>query len=113
MNTQGTQGNQETPHPVPSEIARLIQQWDAEAEATQRALTSYAITARHDFINKRMQSFCDEKDIDMMTLEAKKMQLKAHTSFNENSVRGENEKIALAESTNHEEEERETNNIEY
>jgi len=96
MTIQGTQSNQETPppNPVTSEIARFLEQWDREVEAAQRALTGYAITARHDFITKRMQSFGDERMIEMMTLEAKKLN-EANKAMNNASstdmVRGENE----------------------
>lgn len=62
-------------NPVTSEIALLIQRWDAEAEATQRALKGFAITARHTFITKRMESFGDERLIEMMRLEEEKRNL--------------------------------------
>jgi len=96
MTIQGTQDNQGTPpNPVTSEIARFLEQWDKEAEATQRALKGYAITARHDFINKRMQAFHDEKAIEMMTLEAKKMNAahkeQANRASHEMRAIGENE----------------------
>ena len=38
-----------------SEVARAMRQIDLELEAADRALHGYAITARHDFINARMQ----------------------------------------------------------
>ena len=38
-----------------SEVARAIRQIDLELEATNPALHGFAITARHDFINARMQ----------------------------------------------------------
>ena len=38
-----------------SEVARAMQQIDLELEAAERGLHGYAITARHDFINARMQ----------------------------------------------------------
>ena len=38
-----------------SEVARSIGQIDLELEAAGRALHGFAITARHDFINARMQ----------------------------------------------------------
>lgn len=92
------QSNQNTQNPVTSEIARLIAQWDAEAEATQRILKGYAITARHAFITKRMESFGDERLIEMMRLEAEKMnvqnrekQPQDNASSLENGARGESE----------------------
>lgn len=38
-----------------SEVARLMRQIDLELEAAQRGLHGFAITARHDLINARMQ----------------------------------------------------------
>jgi len=38
-----------------SEIARLIQQLDAECEAARLAMTGYAETAKHEVITKRME----------------------------------------------------------
>jgi hypothetical protein len=38
-----------------SEVARLMRQIDLELEAAQRGLHGFAATARHDFINARMQ----------------------------------------------------------
>ncbi|HEU0002398.1 MAG TPA: hypothetical protein VFQ36_15950 [Ktedonobacteraceae bacterium] len=38
-----------------SEVARVMRQIDLELEAAQRGLSGYAISARHDFINARMQ----------------------------------------------------------
>ncbi len=38
-----------------SEVARAMRQIDLELEAADRALHGFAITARHDFINTRMQ----------------------------------------------------------
>jgi hypothetical protein len=38
-----------------SEVARAMRQIDLELEAADRALHGFAITARHDFINARMQ----------------------------------------------------------
>ena len=38
-----------------SEVARAMRQIDLEQEAADRALHGFAITARHDFINARMQ----------------------------------------------------------
>src|SRR5579864_842522 len=99
MNTSGTQNTQNTQstNPVTSEIARLIEQWDAEAEATQLALKGYAITARHSFITQRMQTFGDEKLIDMMRLEAEKMnaanKVQSNTSSDETAVRGESKEL--------------------
>ena len=91
---QNTNTNQ---NPVTSEIARLIEQWDAEVEATRLAMQGYAITARHDFITKRMQSFRDEKSIEMMTLDAQKEALKAKEAQNNATShdleRGENQSL--------------------
>ncbi len=92
------QSNQNIQTPPVSAIARLIEQWDAEAEATRLAMQGYAITARHDFITKRMQSFRDEKIIEMMTLEAQKEVLKVKEAQNnaashENSMRGEDQSL--------------------
>jgi len=99
-NTLETQKANNSQNPVTSEIARLIEQWDAEAEATQRACKGFAITARHTFITKRMQSFGNERIIDMMRLEAEKMNLQAkekeaqnNISSHENIVGGENESL--------------------
>lgn len=39
-----------------SEVARLRRQIELEYEAAQRALTSPAIIARHDFITQRMEN---------------------------------------------------------
>lgn len=55
-----------------SEIAQFLARWDQEMEALQQGLQGFAITARHDFINKRMQAISDEKMIELMTLEARK-----------------------------------------
>ena len=38
-----------------SEVARIRQQIDLELEAAQRGMYGFAATARHDFINARMQ----------------------------------------------------------
>ncbi len=38
-----------------SEVARIMRQIDLELEAAERGLHGFAITARHDFINARMQ----------------------------------------------------------
>ncbi len=38
-----------------SEVARMMRQIDLELEAAQRGLHGFATTARHDFINTRMQ----------------------------------------------------------
>jgi hypothetical protein len=38
-----------------SEVARMMRQIDLELEAAQRSLYGFASTARHDFINARMQ----------------------------------------------------------
>src|SRR5436853_473050 len=55
-----------------SEIAQFLERWDAEVEAIQQGLKGFAIAARHDFINRRMQAMGDEKVIELMILEAKK-----------------------------------------
>lgn len=38
-----------------SEVARLIQQLNAECEAARRAMHGYAETARHEAITRRME----------------------------------------------------------
>ncbi len=38
-----------------SEVGRLVRQIDLEQEAAERGMYGSAITARHDFINARMQ----------------------------------------------------------
>jgi hypothetical protein len=38
-----------------SEVANLLAQIDAEYTATQRIFSRFTATARHDFINKRME----------------------------------------------------------
>ncbi len=38
-----------------SEVARLMRQIDLELEAAERGLHGFAMTARHDLINARMQ----------------------------------------------------------
>ena len=38
-----------------SEVAQVMRQLDLELEAADRVLHGFAITARHDFINARMQ----------------------------------------------------------
>ena len=38
-----------------SEVARIMRQIDLEMEAAERGMCGFAITARHDFINARMQ----------------------------------------------------------
>lgn len=38
-----------------SEVARLMRQIDLEREAAERGMYGFATTARHDFINARMQ----------------------------------------------------------
>jgi hypothetical protein len=64
-----------------SEIAQFLAKWDQEMEAIQRGLNGFAITARHDFINQRMQAIGDEKMLELMTLEAKRhMQNRASSS---------------------------------
>lgn len=55
-----------------SEVAQFLEQWDQEMEAIQQGLKGLAITARHDFINRRMQAVGDEALIESMTSEAKK-----------------------------------------
>ena len=53
-----------------SEIAQFLERWDQEIEAIQQGLQGLAITARHDFINRRMQAIGEEKLIEAMTLDA-------------------------------------------
>ena len=55
-----------------SEIAQFLEKWDQEMEVLQQGLKGFAITARHDFINQRMQAISDEKMMELMTLEAKR-----------------------------------------
>ena len=55
-----------------SEIAQFLEQWDQEVEAIQQGLYGLAITARHDFINRRMQAIGSEEMIEPMTLDAEK-----------------------------------------
>jgi hypothetical protein len=55
-----------------SEIAQFLERWDREVEAIQQGLKGFAVTARHDFINRRMQAIGDEHLIELLTLEAKK-----------------------------------------
>ena len=45
-----------------SEVARLMQEIELAYEAAQLALTGFAITARHDFINARQEhiALCHE-----------------------------------------------------
>jgi hypothetical protein len=38
-----------------SEVAHLLAQIDAEYTATKRVFSGFTATARHDFINKRME----------------------------------------------------------
>ena len=38
-----------------SEVARVMRQIDLELEAAQRGISGFASTARHEFINARMQ----------------------------------------------------------
>ena len=51
-----------------SEIAQFLEKWDREVEAIQLGLKGFALTARHDFINRRMQAIGDEG---MLALETK------------------------------------------
>ena len=44
-----------------SEVARLRRQIDLEFEATQHALTSFAMTAQHAFIGARMRRAWEHK----------------------------------------------------
>jgi len=55
-----------------SEIAQFLERWDREVEAIQQGLKGFAVTARHDFINRRMQAIGEEKMLALLTLEAKK-----------------------------------------
>jgi len=63
-----------------SEIAQFLERWDQEMEALQQGLSGFAITARHDFINQRMQAIGDAKMMELMTLEAKKQAQNAASS---------------------------------
>jgi hypothetical protein len=80
-----TQNSEST---VDSEIALFFEQWEKEVEATQLALRGYAVTARHDFISRRMQSFGKQKLNELKALDAKKKQLDAQnqTEPHENSL---------------------------
>jgi hypothetical protein len=40
-----------------SEIALLFQEWNREMGLIQQDILAYAVTARHDFITKRMRAF--------------------------------------------------------
>jgi hypothetical protein len=55
-----------------SEIAQFLEQWDQEVEAIQQGLHGLAITARHDFINRRMQALGGEEMIKSMNLDVEK-----------------------------------------
>ena len=72
MDTQGISHQEIPPYPIRSEIAQFLEQWDKEVEAIQRALHGYAITGRHDFITRRMQSFGEAKMAEMIRLQEKK-----------------------------------------
>ena len=69
----GTQENQ-------SEVARFLAQWDTEVEAMQQALEGYAVTARHDFISRRIQAFGDAKMGELMALIAQQQAQNASPS---------------------------------
>ena len=45
-----------------SEVARLMQQIELEYQAAQRALESFAMTAKHDFITKRLENISSIRD---------------------------------------------------
>ncbi len=45
-----------------SEVARLMQQIALEYQAAQRALQSVAMTAKHEFITKRMENMSSIRD---------------------------------------------------
>ncbi len=55
-----------------SEIAAFLKQWDQEVEVWKLLARGYKVTARHDFINKSMEGFGNERMRQMMMLEAKK-----------------------------------------
>ena len=55
-----------------SEIAQFLELWDKEMEAIQQALKGFAITARHDFINRRIQALGNDRIIELMLLEVKR-----------------------------------------
>jgi hypothetical protein len=57
-----------SPHENQSEVARFLQQWDEEVEAMLLGLKGLAITARHDFISRRMQGFGEQNMTRLMTL---------------------------------------------
>ena len=57
-----------------SEIAAFLQQWDLEMEAMQRGLYGVAMTARHDFIMKRMSGLIDEEKVEAWWLSMKQQQ---------------------------------------
>lgn len=54
---------------VESEIARIRRQIDLACEAAQRGMNGYAITARHEFINKRLQDLSLQLDVCKEVLE--------------------------------------------
>jgi hypothetical protein len=59
MNIQGNQ----------SEVARFIEQWDAEMEALQRALHGFAANfSQHEFITHRMDTFLAKAPLPVDTL---------------------------------------------
>jgi len=49
-----------------SEVAAFLQKWDLEMEAMQQGLHGLGMTARHDFILKRMGSLIDEQKVERM-----------------------------------------------
>jgi hypothetical protein len=57
-------------HENQSEVARFLQQWDEEVEAMLLGLKGIAMTARHDFISRRMQAFGEQNMTRLMTLAA-------------------------------------------
>jgi hypothetical protein len=63
-----------------SEVAQFFERWDEEVEVIRRGLKGFAITSRHEVITRRMQSFADEKMIELMTLEGKKYRQKGASS---------------------------------
>jgi hypothetical protein len=67
-----------------SEVARLLRQIDAEYEAAKRALTDFSITARHDFIEARMENIaiCHLELAQLVGTPEQAMALMAETTMN-------------------------------
>jgi hypothetical protein len=55
-----------TQHNSHSEVAKFLQRWDEEMDAIRQGLNGYAVTARHDFVSRRMQNFADVNKIELM-----------------------------------------------